>query len=105
MGASCIARRQPTRQSHDPQAAVTQPIRDVCGDPVWSRAGRFFAFIVSPGGSRPGDTGAWLATTTRLRRHLCFGWVMSLAWTTGGDLLVFEAKPNISGVPWQVNTA
>jgi Tol biopolymer transport system component len=99
-----IYRASPTTgEVFEPRASRRQPIADLRGDPAWSRDGRTFAFAVRPGAGDPNSAGLWSQTADGIRRHVFPGWVVWFTWAGAEELLLLEAKPNLTGVLWRVD--
>jgi hypothetical protein len=90
---------------YDPRTRKLWPIPDLSGDPLWSRDGRTFAYVVRPGTRKPSDAGLWVGRVDGVRNQVFQGWVVSYAWGNGQDLFVLEGKPNLSGVLWHLDSA
>jgi len=74
------------------------PVAPLSRDPLWSRDGRMFAYIVRPGGLRSSDDGLWVGTLQGDRRQVFRGWVVSFAWLGSDQFVVLEGRPDLQGV-------
>jgi len=74
------------------------------GDPLWSRDGQTFAYVVSPGAGKPSDAGLWIGTINGARRQVFQGWLVSFAWADAQSMLVLEGRPDFKGVLWRVDS-
>jgi Tol biopolymer transport system component len=89
---------------YDLRTSQRHQIADLRGDPLWSRDGRAFVFIVRPGVGSPSDAGLWSQTPDGVRRLIFPGWVVWFTWTGAGQLLVAEGKPNLTGMLWRIDS-
>jgi Tol biopolymer transport system component len=86
----------------DPRTRESVPLPDVHGEPVWSRAGARFAYVVRP---EEGEelSGLWIGTLDGERRRVLAGWFTWCAWTRAGDLLAIAGRPDLRGELWRVS--
>jgi Tol biopolymer transport system component len=86
----------------DPSTRESASLPDVRGEPVWSRAGRRFAYVVRP---EEGEelAGLWTGTLEGERRRVRAGWFTWCAWTGAGDLLAITGRPDLRGELWRVS--
>jgi Tol biopolymer transport system component len=89
---------------YDPRTRQRQSIGELAGDPLWSRDGRTFAYVVSPKAGKPSDAGLWIGTTNGARRQIFQGWVVSFAWAGAQSMLVMQGRPDFKGVLWRVDS-
>jgi Tol biopolymer transport system component len=85
----------------DPQTRESVTLPDIRGEPVWSRDGGRFGYVVRP---EEGDalSGLWTGTLDGERRRLLAGWFTWCAWTRSGDLLAIAGRPDLRGELWRV---
>jgi Tol biopolymer transport system component len=83
---------------YDPRTRNRQSVADLPGDPMWSRDGRSFAFIVPPSATKPSDAGLWVGTLDGSRRQVFQGWAVSFTWSGPNEMLVLEGRSNLKGV-------
>jgi len=74
------------------------PVAPLSRDPLWSRDGRMFAYIVRPGSLRSSDDGLWVGTLQGDRRQVFRGWIVSFAWLGSDQFVVLEGRPDLQGV-------
>jgi len=89
---------------YDPRTHQRQSIADLSGDPLWSRDGQSFAYVVRPGMRKPSDAGLWIGKLDGARRQVFQGWVVSYAWTGAHDMFVLQGQPDFNGVLWRVDS-
>jgi Tol biopolymer transport system component len=85
----------------DPQTRERVPLPDVRSEPVWSRAGERFAYVVGP---EDGEelAGLWTGTLDGERKRVLAGWFVWCAWTGAGELMVISGRPDLRGDLWRV---
>ena len=88
---------------YDPRTQHRWPIADFGDDPLWSRDGQTFAYIVRPGAPKPSDSGLWIGTRDGVHRQIFQGWVVSFAWAGSKEVLVLQGQPDLKGVLWRVD--
>jgi serine/threonine protein kinase/Tol biopolymer transport system component len=88
---------------YDPPTNQRQPVVNLFGEAFWSPDGRSFAFALPPSTQPPSDAGLWLGTARGIRRLSFPDWVMWLAFTRHGQLLVLEGRADLTGMLWRVD--
>jgi len=89
---------------YDPRARQRQSIADLPGDPLWSRDGQTFAYVVRPGARKPSDAGLWIGKLDGARRQIFQGWVVSFAWASAQEMFLLQGQPDFKGVLWRVDS-
>jgi Tol biopolymer transport system component len=86
----------------DPQTRERVPLPDVPGEPVWSRAGERFAYVVGP---EEGEelAGLWTGTLGGERKRVLGGWFAWCAWTGAGELMAIAGRSDLQGELWRVS--
>jgi eukaryotic-like serine/threonine-protein kinase len=85
----------------DPKTGERHPVAALTGDPLWSRDGRSFAFLVPPQ-SRSAEPGVYVETIGGGRQLVFPGWANGFAWHRE-SLVVLEGKPDLKGMLWRVD--
>ena len=95
---------QDSGEVFDPRTRQRQSIADLAGDPLWSRDGQSFAYVVRPNARKPSDVGVWIGTLDGARRQIFQGWVVSFAWAGPHEMFVLQGRPDFKGVIWRVDS-
>ena len=93
-----------TGELFDPRTNHRESVPGLAGDPQWSDDGRSFAFAVRAEGARSiVKPGLWVSALGEPRRQVFAGWVLWYAWSSNGDLLFIEGRPDLKGILWRIS--
>ena len=93
-----------TGELFDPRTNHRENVPDLPGDPLWSHDGGSFGFAVRAEGARsPVKPGLWVSALGKARRQVFEGWVIWYAWSSNGDLLFVEGRPDLKGILWRIS--
>jgi TolB protein len=88
----------------DPRTNQRVPVPDLPGDPLFSDDGKSFAFAVRGAGGKLGP-GLYVSPLGGSYRRVFDGWVIWYTWSTTGDLMFLEGRPDLKGLLWRISPA